>query len=572
MISPTPLPLVEHYLTELHAAKGRWVQTSIPARTGMIEAVQRDLQAVLPEWIEISLAAKGLRPDDAAAGDEWGIASVIFRLLHGLKQTLWAIERDGAPRLPVPLQVNGQGQVVARVFPNTLLDRAFYAGVTADVWMEPGVSIGEAEATLGEVYRGTAGAGKVALVLGAGNIASLAPADLLCKLFNENQVVILKMNPVNDYLGPLIERGFRALVEAGALRVVYGGTDTAQHLIHHALVDNLHLTGSDHTYEAIVFGPDAAGQQRKAQRQPLVRKPFTAELGNLTPIIIVPGPWSARDLQVQARSIAYTLTVNAGFNCLTPRVIVQHAGWSQRAAFNRALGRVLSNIPTRPAYYPGADDRYRAFLQQHPVAQQYGEPANGHLPWTYITDVPADSEDDICFTTEAFCSVMAETGLAADSVEAYLEKAVDFVNECVWGTLTAALIVHPKSLQAPEITAVVERALARLRYGTVHLNLYTMAGIFLGVVPWGGYAGQDMYDIQSGSGFVNNTLMIARPQKTILRGPFQLLLNPTRTANLHYRTLLRRLAYYEADRNSLRLPGLALDVVGGQFRADLPTA
>ncbi|MBZ0297174.1 MAG: aldehyde dehydrogenase family protein, partial [Anaerolineae bacterium] len=467
-IQSTPIPILEQYLAELDAAKLRWVQTDIPARIALIETVQRDLLAVMPEWINASLEAKGLRPDETAAGDEWGVASIIFRLLHGLKQTLRAIDRSGKPQLSAPLRVDDRGQVIARVFPNTLLDRAFFAGVTADVWMEPGKNLDESEATLGEIYRRVPGSGKIALVLGAGNISSLAPADLLHKLFNENQVVILKMNPVNGYVGPLIERGFRALVEMGALRVVYGGVDVAQYLIHHHLVDSLHVTGSDKTYEAIVFGPGTEGARRKAQRQPLVTKPFSAELGNVTPVIIVPGPWSTHDLEAQARSVAYMLVVNAGFNCLTSRLVVQHAGWNQRDAFNRALGRMLSEIPIRPAYYPGAHERYEAFLQAHPDAHQFGTQIDGRLPWTYITDVPAES-DDICFRTEAFCSLMAETALAADSIEDYLEKAVDFVNECVWGTLTVALLVHPKSLRDPKIAAAVERALARLRYGTVHL-------------------------------------------------------------------------------------------------------
>ncbi len=51
--------------------------------------------------------------------------------------------------------------------------------------------------------------GKLALVLGAGNVASIAPLDVLHKLFIENQVCLLKLNPVNDYLHDLLARGPR---------------------------------------------------------------------------------------------------------------------------------------------------------------------------------------------------------------------------------------------------------------------------------------------------------------------------------------------------------------------------
>lgn len=46
--------------------------------------------------------------------------------------------------------------------------------------------------------------GRVALVLGAGNQASVICHDILHMLMAEDAVVICKMNPVNEYLGPYI--------------------------------------------------------------------------------------------------------------------------------------------------------------------------------------------------------------------------------------------------------------------------------------------------------------------------------------------------------------------------------
>lgn len=48
------------------------------------------------------------------------------------------------------------------------------------------------------------GMGKVALVLGAGNQTAVAALDILHKLIAENAVVICKMNPVNEYVGPYL--------------------------------------------------------------------------------------------------------------------------------------------------------------------------------------------------------------------------------------------------------------------------------------------------------------------------------------------------------------------------------
>lgn len=41
-------------------------------------------------------------------------------------------------------------------------------------------------------------------MLGAGNQTPVAPLDILHKLVAENAVVVCKMNPVNEYMGPFI--------------------------------------------------------------------------------------------------------------------------------------------------------------------------------------------------------------------------------------------------------------------------------------------------------------------------------------------------------------------------------
>lgn len=58
--------------------------------------------------------------------------------------------------------------------------------------------------------------GKLALVLGAGNVASIAPLDVLHKLFIENQVCLLKLNPVNDYLHDLLAQALAPVIAMDA--------------------------------------------------------------------------------------------------------------------------------------------------------------------------------------------------------------------------------------------------------------------------------------------------------------------------------------------------------------------
>src|SRR5262249_50739793 len=157
--------------------------------------------------------------------------------------------------------------VVATVFPIDAWDKLILSGYHAEVWMESGVNAQNIYEHMAEFYRAPASRGKVALVLGAGNVANIGPMDALYKLFAEGQVVVLKMNPVNEYLGPILREAFEDFVKGGFFEVVYGGAEEGEYLCNHALVDEIHITGSDKTHDAIMFGAGFEGAQRKERHQ-----------------------------------------------------------------------------------------------------------------------------------------------------------------------------------------------------------------------------------------------------------------------------------------------------------------
>ena len=170
----------------------------------------------------------------------------------------------------------------------------------------------------------------------------------------------------------------------GVLRIVTGDAVQGAHLARHPGVDTLHITGSDRTYDAIVFGTGPEGEARRAARRALLAKPFTAELGNLTPIVVVPGRWTERSSTTTPRTSRRCSTNNAGFNCTTSRVIVTAGGWSQREALLDRLRRRLAQLPCRFAFYPGAAARFAAFREAHPAGELFGSAGDGHLPWMLI--------------------------------------------------------------------------------------------------------------------------------------------------------------------------------------------
>jgi len=522
IMPPSSRQALDLAVEELRTHAGEWAALPVAERIALVEELQRDVARVSERWVAVSLQAKGIATDEPAAGEEWLSGPYfVLRNLRLLRRSLADIAAHGRPRVHGQVSSRANGQVVVRVFPADIWDRLLYRGFTGDVWMEPGLTLEELPQSQAVAYREDGAGGRVVLVLGAGNISSIAPMDALYKLFVEKHVVLLKMNPVNAYLGPVIAEGFRALVARGFFHVVYGGAAEGEYLCRHEGVDEIHITGSDRTHDAILFGTGEEGARRKAERRPLLVKRITSELGNVTPVIIVPGRWSDSDLELQAANVATQLVYNGGFNCVTSRVIVTWAAWPQREAFLAALRKTLAAIAPRQAYYPGAEERYGAFLAKHPEGELFGARGSGRLPWAFIPDLDPAKDGDICFTTEAFCGVMGETPIAAPTVPEFVDKAVSFVNEKVWGTLAAGLIVHPRSLRDPEVAAAVERAVADLRYGTVSLNQWSAAGYAFAVTPWGAFAGSDLFDVQSGVGVVHNTVMFSRVQKTIFRGPFR---------------------------------------------------
>ncbi len=326
----------------------------------------------------------------------------------------------------------------------------------------------------------------------------------------------------------------------------------------------MHITGSDKTYDAVVFGPGEEGRRRKAADEPVLTKPITAELGNVSPVIVVPGRWTSAELLYQAEHVATMLVNNAGFNCLAARVVVTHAGWSQRDAFLGALTQCLSRIATRHAYYPGAAARRDAFLAAHPEAQSYGTGPPDTLPWTVIPSVPPGRIDDICFNVESFFGEVAETALTAPSAAAFVDAATEFANAVLWGTLSATILVSPSTMKDPSVAAAIDRAVDRLRYGAIGVNAWHALAFAIGTTTWGAYPGHPRTDIQSGTGVVGNAAMFDLPQKSVVRGPFRSRPKPPwfATAARSY-DVMRRFVAFEAGPSFGKVPGL----LAGALRA-----
>jgi len=551
----TPLPACDAAVAELRTHADAWIRTSPERKAALLDEVLRATIPVADRWTELASLHEGIDGHGPESAEEAIVGPYIFlRATRFHRNALRAIARTGVPRIPGGVHTLPSGRVAARVMPVDLVDRLTYIGTIADVWMEEGVTAENLPDTMATAYR-TPPPPRVCLVLGAGNASSIGPLDVIHKLFVEQQVVVLKLHPVMAHLADVQAAALAPLIREGVLRIVHGDAAQGAHLAHHPGVDTLHVTGADRTYDAIVFGTGPEGADRKRRDDPILDKPFSAELGNLTPIIVVPGRWSESDLDYHAENIVTMLTNNAGFNCTTSRVIVTAARWPQRTALMDRIRRRLGAVPTRLAFYPGSHERYGAFLAVHPEAEQFGRAKDdGHLPWMLVPNLSPDATGDPCYRVEAFCAITAETPIDAPDTATFLERATAFANEQLWGTLNATLIVDPRTARAPAMRPAVEQAITNLRYGTVSLNHWSAVGYGLGITPWGAHPGHPRSDIGSGTGFVHNPLMFDRVHKTVVRSPFRAWPKPVWFAN--HRTahlLLPHLVRFEADRRPDRL-------------------
>jgi acyl-CoA reductase-like NAD-dependent aldehyde dehydrogenase len=537
----------------LHDHRDRWAQTTIPQRLAYLKDCLDHTLQVAEAWTMAACQAKGIDPQSALAGEEW-VAGPISTV-RNIRLLMTTLKANG--QLPPPnIYQRKDGQCVAEVLPANSIDRMLYLGYRGEVWLKPGTL-----PTQGRIYREPTPS-KVALVLGAGNVSAIVAMDVLAKLFSENQVVIIKMNPVNDYMGIYLAQAFEPLIQAGCLRIVYGGADVGDYLCQHAQVEAIHVTGSHRTHDAIVWGSTASEQQeRKAAHQPRITKPITSELGCVTPILIVPGKWSKADLSFQARQVASTIAHNASFNCVSGQVLVTASGWAQAADFLAAVRRELAKVAPRQAYYPGAQDRYQAFLDKYPQSVPLSDRTTDIVPWTIIPDV-SPVAGEYALNEEAFCGILAQVSIKSDSAPDFLTKAVDFANDLVWGTLSCTVLIDPKTQK--EYLSEFDTAIANLKYGAIGVNIWSGMLFYFGSTTWGAYPGNNYTDVGSGIGFVHNSFLFDHPQKSVVYAPFRIFPTPAWFAN--HKNLLgmaRQLIKLEAYPNMLNLPLVVLEALRG---------
>jgi hypothetical protein len=511
---------IDNKIDLLNGTKKTWANLAISAKIKMLLELRQNIGINAKEWVDLSVNAKQIEQNSPLAGEEWTSGPWVFAsTVNNYIHTLQAIDENKKLTLIKKVKTRKNGQVVAKVFPNNIFETLLLNGITAEVWMQDGVNSKNLNDTIGVFYNKTNPEGKSSLVLGAGNINAIAPLDVLHKFIAEGEVVILKMNPINEYLSPVLEKIFQPFIKAGFLSIVKGGAEIGEYLTRHPKIDTIHITGSEKTHDIIVYGAGDNGKIRKAANNPILEssKKITSELGGIGPMIVIPGPWTDADINFQAENIVTAKLHNSGHNCVASQVLILPKNWDLSQKLIDAISNKLKNIPPRIAYYPRADQSQKAALKAYPKAQLYG----GNVPRTFITGIDANNTDEYCFSTEFFGPIYAQTFIDGDTTESYLENAVKFCNEKLHGTLGATILVHPKTKK--QLGVNLDKAIADLKYGAIGVNIWNAAAFLVTQCTWGAFPGHTYNNIQSGIGVVHNTFLFDKPQKSVIYGPFRVL-------------------------------------------------
>ncbi len=435
-----------------------------------------------------------------------------------------------------------------KVFPNNFIERITFPFINAKVYFNKSMSFEDINKFRGFSKRYDIEP-SITLVLGAGNFSSIPYLDVLYHLITRRSVILLKLNPVNDYLKPVFEKVFKNFIERGYIIVTNGNINESKYMATHPGINHIHLTGSDKTYEDIVYGRELTGNERSIKTVPKVNsKPITSELGNVTPIIIHPGKWSTSDIKYQARKIVTGKLNNNGFNCIAAQVVVLPDGWGHTDTLIKYVKYYMNKAKDRKAYYPDSIER----LTKLEKDKSYERVNSLSCTTPHLTrEIKAYNKYEL---DEVWSSTIYFRKIGYTNAEDYVNKAIDYCNNELWGNLGVSVIIkdHNNKFNKHITNSYIEN----LKYGTIAINEWAAIGYIIPQLPWGGFPGNKDNDIQSGQSFVHNSMLFESPLKGIVETKFRisrLIDPPWFITNKKSRRLFMNLTYFQINNTKINL-------------------
>lgn len=470
-----------------------WSKTSIEDRTRVLEQIQQNIKTYADNLAKSDKKMKNKQANEKIYSDSIAKVATIVPLTNTLTACIdlyKALEKDGEPLKPISINKVKDNLYDIHVFPKEIKDKIMY-GKRKDY-----IRVKGEPKQVSPMEKPT----EIIAVLGAGNYSS--SSEMVKALFLENCAVVHKPHQLNEETDQIWAKIFKPLVDIGALSFCLA--DQGQELTKDKRLSKIYFTGSSETAKAIMNSTDTK---------------LVSEYGGNNPCIIVPGvrAWTKKEIKHQAVQIATMAKLNGGAVCGRPQTIVTCKNWAQREEFLLALKDALEiYTPAAGTYYPGSEKVIQGFKKNCPEAKIL-KPQNGKYKsgeFILITDAP---ENDYCVTHEAFCQILSEVPLdTTTNVKVFLEKAVDFCNTKLLGTLGSCIIIDEDTKKAHK--ADLANAISEMNYGGIAINAMPPFIFLNPYLTWGGHDSDK--DLVSGHGHFGNLLCYENIEKSIIYDSF----------------------------------------------------
>ena len=530
---------IDRFITTLRTKSKEFNSISNVQLASMLEETISNIKEVSFFWATICSDNKGTTKTPAE-GEEWlgGPFASVLATQYYIKSLT---NDDDLAEKKYNSEENSY-----KVFPNNFTERITFPFIDAKVIFNKSMSFDDINKYRGFSKRYDIDP-SITLVLGAGNFSSIPYLDVLYHLITRKSVILLKLNPVNEYLKPVFEKVFQNFIERGYIIVTTGNIDESKYMATHPGINHIHLTGSDKTFEDIVYGRELTEKERKSKSLSKINnKPITSELGNVTPIIIHPGKWSTSDIKYQARKIVTAKLNNNGFNCIAAQVVVLPDGWGQTETLIKFVKHYMSKAKERKAYYPESIER----LEKLEKDKGYERVNALSCVTPHLTrEIKAYSKFEI---DEVWSSTIYFKKIEYTSVEDFANKAIDYCNDELWGNLGVSVIIkdHDRKFN----NHITNLYIDNLNYGTVAINEWAAIGYIIPQLPWGGFPGNRDNDIQSGQSVVHNSMLFESPLKGVVNTKFRIsriIDPPWFVTNKKARRLFKNLTYYQINNSNI---------------------
>ena len=530
---------IDRFITTLRTKSKEYNSINNVQLASMLEETISNIKEVSFFWATICSDNKGTTKT-SAEGEEWlgGPFASVLATQYYIKSLT---NDDDLSEKKYNIEENSY-----KVFPNNFIERITFPFIDAKVIFNKSMSFDDINKYRGFSKRYDIDP-SITLVLGAGNFSSIPYLDVLYHLITRKSVILLKLNPVNEYLKPVFEKVFQNFIERGYIIVTTGNIDESKYMATHPGINHIHLTGSDKTFEDIVYGRELTEKERRSKSLSKVNnKPISSELGNVTPIIIHPGKWSTSDIKYQARKIVTAKLNNNGFNCIAAQVVVLPDGWGQTETLIKYVKHYMSKAKERKAYYPESIER----LEKLEKDKGYERVNALSCVTPHLTrEIKAYSKFEI---NEVWSSTIYFKKIEYTSVEDFANKSIDYCNDELWGNLGVSVIIkdHDRKFNKHITNLYVDN----LNYGTVAINEWAAIGYIIPQLPWGGFPGNRDNDIQSGQSVVHNSMLFESPLKGVVNTKFRIsriIDPPWFVTNKKARRLFKNLTYYQIHNSNI---------------------